>query len=455
MSRSESSPTAPSGRLLRIAGMGFGLAVGVGNTIAAGIVRTPGEVAANVGSPGLFFAVWLAGGLYALLGANCLSELGAAIPLSGAQYAFSRRALGEYPGFIVGWSDWLSTCGTTAAVAFVIAEYVEGLVPAWRGATVATALSLTLAFALLQWRGFRWASVTQNLTSMAKALALLALVTACFLLGGGPRTEERVGMAAQGGPGNIFFALVIALQSVIYTYDGWSGPVYFSEEIRESDRSIPRALFGGVLAVMGIYLLLSLALLHVLPLSRIAGDRFAIGTAAGVVFGTRGDAIARCVMIISMLAGLNAYHLMASRVVFAMGRDGLFWKPASGVNPGGTPAVSLWLSAGVAALSIALSGTFRKMIDALSFFFVASYALSFLSLFVLRSREPALRRPFRAWGHPWTTALALCGSLVFLAGAVASDLRTGARSSLYAFFILLASYPAYRLIKLLRRTAGR
>ena len=133
----------------------------------------------------------------------------------------------------------------------------------------------------------------------------------------------------------------------------------------------------------------------------------------------------------------------------------MFWKTASGVNPGGTPAVSLWLSAGAAALCIVLSGTFKKIIDALSFFFVANYTLSFLSLFVLRRREPALRRPFRAWGHPWTTGLALCGSLAFLAGAIASDLRSGTRSSVHAFFILLASYPAYRLMRLLQRAPGR
>ncbi|HVG20835.1 MAG TPA: amino acid permease, partial [Blastocatellia bacterium] len=112
-----------AGRLLRVLGVGFGLAVIIGNTIGAGIFRTPGMVAAWLPDVWLFLAVWIAGGLYALLGALAIAELGAMLPRSGGQYVFARYALGEYAGFIVGWSDWISTCGTTAAVAIVIGEF--------------------------------------------------------------------------------------------------------------------------------------------------------------------------------------------------------------------------------------------------------------------------------------------------------------------------------------------
>ena len=101
----------------------FGLAVIIGNTIGAGIFRAPGTIAEQLPSPGLFLLVWVAGGLYALLGAISLAELGTMIPRSGGQYVFSRYALGEYAGFIVGWSDWISSCGSTAAVALVIGHF--------------------------------------------------------------------------------------------------------------------------------------------------------------------------------------------------------------------------------------------------------------------------------------------------------------------------------------------
>src|SRR6202451_2456052 len=115
------------GRLLCVLGMWFGIAAAIGNSIAAGIVRTPGDIANALPNAWLFLGVWVVGGLYALLGASSLAELGAAIPRSGGQYNFSRRAIGDFAGFVVGWSDWLSTCGTAAAVAIVIGEYSGAL----------------------------------------------------------------------------------------------------------------------------------------------------------------------------------------------------------------------------------------------------------------------------------------------------------------------------------------
>jgi APA family basic amino acid/polyamine antiporter len=145
--------------------MWFGMAVAIGNAIAAGIVRTPGEIAKSLPNSWLFIGVWIAGGLYALFGASSMAELGAAIPRSGGQYNFSRRALGDYAGFIVGWSDWLSTCGT-AAVAIVIAEYSGHLFPALAGRARLIAAALVLGFGILQWRGVRWGSRAQLLTAL-------------------------------------------------------------------------------------------------------------------------------------------------------------------------------------------------------------------------------------------------------------------------------------------------
>src|SRR2546426_1177054 len=123
------SPAERRGRLLSVLGVGFGLAIIIGNTIGAGIFRAPGTIAKQLPDPWLFLAVWIIGGLYALLGAISLSELGAMIPRSGGQYVFARYALGEYAGFIVGWSDWISTCGSAAAVSLVIGEFTGALFP--------------------------------------------------------------------------------------------------------------------------------------------------------------------------------------------------------------------------------------------------------------------------------------------------------------------------------------
>ena len=148
-------------------------------------------------------------------------------------------------------------------------------------------------------------------------------------------------------------------------------------------------------------------------------------------------------MIVSMLSAVNAYHLMASRVLFAMSRDGCSHRRAPRVNEGGTPTVALLLSTVVAVLFIVFGRTFEQVITVLAFFFVANYTLSFISVFVLRRREPERPRPYRAWGYPWTTGLALLGSVAFLIGAIASD----PSNSLIALVLLAASYPAFRAMK--------
>jgi APA family basic amino acid/polyamine antiporter len=434
-------------RLLRVLGVGFGLAVIIGNTIGSGILGTPGKVAAWLPNLWLFFGVWVVGGLYALLGAISLAELGTMIPRSGGQYVFARRALGPFAGFVVGWSDWLSTCGSTAAVSILIGDYAGVLFPALAGRSVAVALAITTATAILQWRGIHWGSRFQNLSSLFKALAFVALVAACFILGGGARETGTQPAAPAAAALSLPFALVLALQAVVYTYDGWSGVIYFSEEVREPGRNIPRALFGGVLLIIAIYLLVNLALVYVLPLRRLAGDDLALGTAAEAVFGLYGDTLFRSLMAVSMLSGINAFHLMATRVLFAMSRDRLGADAAVKVNRGGTPTVALFASAAVAVLFIVGGEKFETVINALAFFFVANYTMSFISVFVLRRREPERERPYRAWGYPWTTGLALLGSLAFLAGAVAADLAGGTRSSLYALLMLAMSYPAYLLLR--------
>jgi basic amino acid/polyamine antiporter, APA family len=429
---------------LRVLGVGFGLAVIIGNTIGGGIFSRPGAMALQLPHPALFLGVWVLGGLYALLGAISLAELGAMIPKAGGQYVFARHALGEYAGFLVGWSDWISTCGSAAGVSLLIGEFAGGLVPALDGKrpAMAVAVAVAIGFAVLQWRGIIWGSRSQNITSLFKALAFLVLIVAAFLLGGNGAPVAATSPAMPVGLA-LIGALVLSLQSVIYTYDGWNGVVYFSEEVTDPGRDIPRSMFGGVFAVIAIYLLVNLALLYVLGISNMAGQDYAAGAAAQVIFGQHGDTVFRALAILSMLSAINAYHLMSTRVLFAMSRDRLFAKKAAEVNKGGTPAVALFTSVAVAVVFIVFGQTFEKVITVLAFFFVANYTLSFISVFVLRRREPDKQRPYRAWGYPWTTGLALLGSILFLVGAIASDTR----NSVYALLLLAASYPVFRISK--------
>ncbi|PYU61956.1 MAG: APC family permease [Acidobacteria bacterium] len=448
------------GRLLQVLGMWFGMAAAIGNTIAAGIVRTPGDVARLLPNAWMFLGVWVLGGLYAFSGASSMAELGAAIPRSGGQYNFSRRALGDYAGFIVGWSDWLSTCGTAAAVAIVIAEYSGALFPVLSGnltvlghmrIELIVAVFVILGFFVLQWRGIRWGSGAQLSTAALKTGAFLILVMACFLLGGpAHRAAQQSTTSSLALPSGwpLIVAIMLGLQGVIYTVDGWDGVIYFGEEVRNPGRDIPRAIFGSVFSIMGIYLSLNLVALYILPMNEISGNNFVLGTVADRIFGKLGDPIIRSIMVISMLSCLNANQLFCSRTLYTMSCDGLFFRRAARVNPGGTPVMALFLSTVVGVLFL-LTGTFERVSAMLSFFFVANYALSYASLFVLRKREPEMVRPYRAWGYPWTAGIALVASVLFLAGSILTDQKNAP----WALATLVLSYPVFRVLKWVTHSA--
>jgi APA family basic amino acid/polyamine antiporter len=426
--------------------MWFGIAAAIGNTIAAGIVAGQGYIAALLPNVWLFLGVWILGGIYALCGASSLAELGAAIPRSGGQYNYSRRALGEYAGFIVGWSDWISTCGTNAVVALVIGNYIGVLFPSLAGRDATIAVAILFAFALLQWRGIKWGNAAQLLTAALKTGAFLALVIACFLLGGPSHQATATSTAAPALSTGwlLAAAFMMALQKVIYTVDGWDGVIYFGEEVKDPGRDVPRAIFGSVFSIIAIYLLLSAAVAYVLPMNEIIGNGFALGTAATRIFGSYGDPVIRSIMLVSLLSCINACQLFSTRTLYAMSSDGLFFRAASRVNPGGTPVLALVLSTAV-AMAFCIFQQFIRVIDMLAFFFVANYTLSFISTFRLRAKEPGLLRPYRAWGYPWTTGIALAASVLFLACALFTD-RV---NTPWAFGILVASYPIFRVVKFL------
>ena len=437
------------GKLLQILGVGFGIAVAVGNSISVGIVRTPGDIAARLPNPWLFIAVWVGGALYALVSAFQLAELGTLIPSSGGQYNFSRRALGDYAGFIVGWSDWISTCGTTGAVAIVFGEYSAHLFSVLNSGLriKIVGVGVIILFALLQWKSVSMGSKVQNFTTLLKGLVFFVMVIACFTMGRAAHAEAIAAPSVAVPVGAaLVTSLLLGMQATIYTYDGWDGVIYFGDEIKNPGFLIPRAIFASLASLFIIYLLINAAVLYVLPMNQIAGNDFSLGLAAERVFGPYGDTIFRSIMVIALFSSINALHLMGARVVYAMSRDGLFFQRVASVNQGGTPVIALFLSALIGIVFAV--GKFERVIAMLAFFFVTNYMLSFISLFVLRVRDPQAERPYRAWGYPWTTAVALLGSVAFLIEAIREDRA----NSLFTLVALACSYPVYRILKWVSRS---
>jgi APA family basic amino acid/polyamine antiporter len=418
-SSAASGPPAAIGQLRTILGLGFGLAGAVGGTIGAGILRTPGLVAAQLGSPALILLAWGLGGLYALLSALCVAELGTSLPQAGGWYVYARRAFGDTAGLAVGWVDWIGHCTGVAWVAITVGEYGRELLPFLPLEARALSLLAIALFTAIQLLGVRAGSGSQQLLSLAKAIAFLALVAACFWLG---PAQPLAAAATAGSPSGWPLALALALQPVVSTFDGWHSPIYFAEEFQSPERELPRSLIGGVVAVTAIYLLLNLALLHVVPLPELTASALPVADAARHLFGPAGGRGITALALLSVLGLINASIMSAPRVLYGLARDGLMPAAAalSRVSASGTPITGLLLTSAVTSL-LTLSGDFETLLAIAAILYVALYTSGFVSLLVLRQREPNLERPFGAWGQPWIALAVVAGSLAFLTGSVLGD----------------------------------
>ena len=411
------APATSSGSrgLIRILGIGFGLAVIVGSTIGIGVLRTPGLVAGQLPSRGAILSVWIVGGLYTLVGAACLAELGTMLPQAGGYYVYARRAFGDTAGFAVGWSDWITYCAVLGYVSIAMGEFTALLLPSLAGYEKAVSMAALAGLAGLQLAGLRVSSRFQEITTAVKCAAFLLVVVAAMLFA--PAAPTSAAAAARTAS---FAGLIVALQSVVITYGGWQSGLYFSEEDRDPANNLPRSMIGGVVAVIVVYLLVNVALLSLLPIADLARSTLPAADAAQVLVGRRGGEIITILSIVSLPPMLNAILMIGTRILFAMGRDGLLWARASAVNQGGTPSAAM-IATTVVALALIATGTFQRLVAVVAFYLAANYAVCCLALFVLRRTQPGLARPFRAWGYPWSAALVLIGAAAFLVGAAIGD----------------------------------
>jgi APA family basic amino acid/polyamine antiporter len=278
------------------------------------------------------------------------------------------------------------------------------------------AVAALLAFVVLQWGGIRVSSRFQEVATAIKFTAFLALVSACLLVG---RTGSADAAAPAPAPAT-FYGVIIALQSVVITYGGWQSALYFAEEDTDPSRNLPRSMIGGLASVIAIYVLVNVALLRVLPIPALAHATLPAADAAEVVTGRNGSRAIVVLSIVSLAPLLNAVMMIGTRIMYAMSRDGFLPQQAARVNAGGTPTVAISITT-VVAVALIATGTFQKLIAVASFFLAANYFVCCLALVVLRRREPALARPFRAWGFPYSAAVVLAGAGAFLVSALVAD----------------------------------
>ena len=325
--------------------------------------------------------------------------------------------------------------------------------PSLHGYVKLVSVASVVVLTLMNWLGLRAGSRIQELTSLIKAIALIAFVVACFVISP-HRASDRFALppSLAATKGGLLLGVLLALQAVIITYDGWYFAIYFAEEDNDPARNLPRSSIAGVLACIAVYALLNMALLHVLPMNKLAGSEVPGADAAMAIFGGRGKQFILVLAMVTVLSALNATVLLSCRILFGMGRDGWLPRWLASVNSGGTPSAAL-LVVSLASIVLILSGGYERLIGVASFLVVVLYLSGFCALFALRIREPDLPRPFKAWGYPWPNLGVLLASAAFLVATVVRDLK----DALFTLVLISLSYPVYFFVaksKLLRTSTS-
>ncbi len=401
----------PRNDLLKILGVPFGVAVAVGQIIGSGILRAPSAIAEEVPGIALIVGLWVLGAVQVSLAANLVAEMGTAIPKSGGGYNYARRALGDIGGLVVGWTDWLSNLAGAAAASVSFAEFLPLVVPSAAQHKIAVALALQVAIYAANIMGLREGRALQQVTSFIKAAMLLVFIIAAVLLVAPvePRTILSSPAAFQ------WANIVLAYQLIMGAYAGWNTPIYFTGENTAPEKSIPRALFFGILITSSLYVGVNWALLHALGPAGVAASPLPFSVVLSRIGGSIPAVLFAVTAMVTVASCCNACIMAAPRVLYALGSDRLLPRIFAGVNRGGSPAAAFLMTA-AGTLGLAATGAFALVFGLIGTLNAASGFLIDISFFVLRFREPQLPRPYRALGYPALTAVPVIvdGSLVLL-----------------------------------------
>ncbi len=427
--------------LPRRLGLWSAVAVLVGSTIGSGIFRVPSTVAQDVGTVGAMAVLWIVGALIALFGALTLAELAALFPRSGGIYVFLREAYGPLPAFLFGWTELLVIRPSAlGGIAVLFAEYARTFVPFSEGGVKLVAAAAILLLATANILSVKWGAWVQNVSTAAKALTLVGLAAAAFLFGNG--SAGALAAPVEWAPLS-WGGFGIALVAVMWAYDGWADLTFMAGEVKDPSRTLPRALLGGTLAVIAIYLVVNAAYLYVLPVAEMAGKPLVASDAARAVFGQAGAAIVAAMVMLSAFGALNGSTMTGPRIFFAMADDGLFFRPIASVHRRfQTPfaAIALAAALGIGYVSIR---SFEQLADAFILGIWPFYALAVGAVFLLRRRRPDLPRPYRTAGYPVVPLVFLLASVAMLGNAVVEE----PGQTLFGFGIILLGIPVYWLWK--------
>ena len=435
--------------LPRLLGLRQLIAITIGTVIGSGIFIVPGAVMRQTGgSVALSLLVWVAGGVLSLLGALTYAEMGAMKPEAGGLYTYIRDGFGRFPAFLFGWTMFFITGpGTSATLAVAFTAYLGQLVPLGPISGRLAAVAMLAVVMVVNVVGTRTSAGFQGWTTLIKVAGIVVLSALFLLLGPGLGASGAAPLPVPPG-GSLIVGFGLAMIATLWAYEGWQFVTYSAGEVKDPQRTFPRAIIIGTAALVAIYVLACIGYIAALGPAGVASSDRVAAVATSRLFGPAAGKLIAVMILVSIVSATNGTVLTLPRAFFAMAKDGIFFRRLAEVHPRfGTPAVAI-VTSSLWSMVLAVSGTFEQLFTYVVFIGWIFYGVGALSLFRYRRLEPDTPRPFRVPGYPVTPIL-------FVASAAAIVLNTiiaqPGRAALGLGVVLLGS-PAYLIWR--RRGTG-
>ena len=438
------------------------IAIVVGNVIGSGIFAKPGRIAAEAGRFDLIIVAWITGGVLCILGGLCFAELAVMLPRAGGLYVYLKEAYGKLTAFLFGWQEVLfNRPASTGALSMIFVGSFSNVTGIQFSLTtqIVLAIGLQLGMGGVNIMGVLWGGWVQTVSTVIKAgfVAFVALLPFVMQIAGNDvaslETFRSTTPPLQTSLPAQFAAVLLA---VMWAYNGWHGITPVAEEIRDPQRNIPIALFGGIGILITLYLGANLAYHSVIPLDEMARpenqERVAELTVDRIL-GDIGGKLMSIGVMLSTLGAINSNLLLGPRVSFAMGRDRVFFSRLGDVHATyRTPALAIGIQALMGAVLVVASAilvenfeyfreksVFSILTDAIIFVSSIFYVLSVAAVLVLRRKRPDLDRPYRTLGYPVVPIV----YIVFYCWFLTYVFKGQPMEALMGFGLVLLGVPAY------------
>ena len=421
-------------------GAAAALSTVVGMVIGGGVFFKPQAVyEITGGGPGLGMIAWVLAGIMTITAGLTAAEVSAAIPKTGGMMVYIEEIYGKKLGFLTGWMQSVLFFPATIAAISVMFGQQAAILLGNESLVIPMTVGVILLIGVLNTFGSKTSGAIQTVSTVCKLIPLVFIIIFGFIKGGGNNPIVQPLVAEGISPTGVIGQLLVA---ILFAYDGWINVGAIAGEMKNPGKDLPKAIVGGLSLVMGVYVVINLAYLWVLPASELAKYASPASAVAEVLFGSIGGKIINVGILVSVFGCINGYLLTGPRITYTLGKQKTIPVIFGKLNKNDVPANATLLMAVLSAL-YALSGQFNLLSDLAMFAVWSFYVLTFIGVMKLRKTHPNLNRPYKVPLYPIIPLIAIFSGLFVVLNQL---LFAGAKStmmSLGGVVITLIGLPVY------------